>query len=341
MPTRKKPVRRRNTPKKTSAFTRKSRFIMPWPYIVFIFLCVGVLLAGWTFQAAADDISVRAKVSAPLPSGPAVITSPGDGTHFTDVPITVAGTCPTDTYIKLYRNDFFSGTAICTTDGNFQLQTDLFPGANQLKARVFNLTDDEGPQPSVVTVYYDVPQPPSSEGNGSSSGGSSTSSSNSSGNPITAPFEISTDFAYKGYKVGQNIQWNVNVSGGTPPYALNVDWGDGHNDVISQKDAGNVTLEHRYKSTGSHTKSSFIIKIMGTDSAGHQAFLQLFLSVGPAGIPNIVASNLPKGPHLNKNWLLVAWPAYLVLALMITSFWLGEKEEIIKIRRSSWRGRRV
>jgi hypothetical protein len=336
MQARKKPGKRRPSSKKQSAFIRKSRFVLPWPYVVFIFLCIGVLLVGWTFQAEADNITVKAKVSAPLPNGPAVITSPGDGTHFSGVPITVAGTCPTDTYVELYRNDFFSGTALCTTDGNFQLQTDLFPGANQLKARVFNLTDDEGPQPTIITVYYDVPEPPAP-----GTGGNSSGSSGSSGSSAAAPFELSTDFAYKGYKVGQNIQWTINVNGGTPPYALNVDWGDGHNNVISQKEAGKVTLEHRYKSAGSHTKSSFIIKIMGTDSAGHKTFLQLFLSVGPSGIPSIVASNLPKGPHINKNWLLIAWPAYLVLGLMAASFWLGEREEIIKIKRSNFRGRRV
>jgi hypothetical protein len=338
MPRPKQPVKRLSKTKKQSAFKRKSRFVLPWPYVIFIFLCVGVLLAGWTFQAAADNITVRAKVSAPLPSGPAVITSPGDGTHFTDVPITVAGTCPTDTYIKLYRNDFFSGTAICSSDGNFQLQTDLFPGANQLKARIFNLTDDEGSQPTVVTVYYDVPQPPA--GSSSSSGGGTFSGYPSQ--PSSAPFEISADYNYLGYEVGQNIEVGLSITGGTPPYALNVEWGDGTNNVISQKDAGKVILNHRYKSAGGHTKDSFTVKITGSDSAGHQTFLQLFLIVKPSSVPNFVASNLPSGPKINKNWLIVAWPAYLVTFLMGVSFWLGEREEIIRLHsRNKWRNRRV
>jgi hypothetical protein len=125
--------------------SQKRRLHLPWPFVSFILLSIGVLLLGWTFQTTADNIHVTAKVSAPLPAGPATITSPGDGSRFSDVPITVSGTCPTDTYIKLYRNDFFSGTAICTTDGNFTLDTDLFPGMNKLQARVYNLTDDEGP----------------------------------------------------------------------------------------------------------------------------------------------------------------------------------------------------
>jgi hypothetical protein len=50
------------------------------------------------------------------------------------------------------------------------------------------------------------------------------------------PFTIKTDFAYRGYKVGQSIEWTFEVSGGVPPYAINIDWGDGTNSLISQKD---------------------------------------------------------------------------------------------------------
>jgi hypothetical protein len=326
---RRAPINRR------SALTRKSRFILPWPYVIFLFLCVGVLLVGWTFQAGADNLQVRAKVSAPLPSGPALITSPGDGTRFNSVPIIVAGTCPLDTYVQLYRNDVFSGTVICTTDGNFQLQTDLFPGANQLKVRVFNITDDEGPPSDPITVYYDVPQQPGS--GGASGGGSPSGSGVSTSTPSvnTPPFLIKTTYTYQGYKVGQDIEWTFETSGGEPPYAINVDWGDGTYSLLSQKEAGKIKAYHRYKEAGSDTKSSFTIKVNGTDSAGHQAFLQLFLIVGPSSIPSIVARNIPSGPHINKHWLLLAWPAYLVLILMALSFWLGEREEIIELRRSN------
>jgi hypothetical protein len=304
--------------------------------IALIILSIGVLLAGWTFQAEADNLAVSAKVSAPLPGGPAVITSPGDGTRFSSVPITVAGTCPSDTYIKLYRNDVFSGTALCTTDGNFSLQIDLFPGANQLKARVFNLTDDEGPAPQVVTVYYDVPQQPT--------GGQSTPASNpSSGSSApVAPLELKTDFGYKGYKVGQTITWSFDVSGGNPPYGINIDWGDGTNEVLSQRAAGRVSVGHRYKAAGNGYKGSFKIKISASDVDGRQTFLQLFLSVTPSGLPNFVASTLPSGPHISNSWLKVFWPAYAIVILMFFSFWLGEREEIISLKKRSFtRGRRA
>jgi hypothetical protein len=340
-----RPVPRRNRSKnanKQSNLNKKSRFVLPWPYVIFILMCVGVLLAGWTFRAGADNLNVTAKVSAPLPSGPAEITSPGDGTRFTSVPITVAGTCPADTYVQIYRNDFYSGTAICSTDGNFQLQTDLFPGANQLKVKVFNLTDDEGPQSSPITVYYDVPQQPTGN-NGSTEQQPSAGTSSPFPEPSSnIPFTIKTNFAYRGYKVGQEIEWTLHTDGGVPPYALNIEWGDGTNSVISQKTAGDISVKHRYKGAGSGTKNSFTVKVTGSDSLGRQTFLQIFLVVMPSRIPAIVANNLPAGPHINSHWLLVAWPAYAVTLMMAASFWLGEKEEVIYLKKKGlWRRKRT
>jgi hypothetical protein len=326
-------AKRRPQVKKQPVFIRRSRFFLPWPFIVFILLSIGVLLVGWTFQTEAADVHVTAKVSAPLPNGPAIITSPGDGTRFSNVPISVSGTCPTDTYVKLYRNDFFSGTAICTTDGNFTLDTDLFPGANKLDAKVFNTTDDEGPASTPIEVFYDVPQQPTSNTSGNNSEsqpavGSSTPVPTTS----TSPFSLKTDFGYRGYKVGQVIEWTLDVNGGTPPYALNIDWGDGSNSIISQKDAGKVTLNHRYKKVGNGTKGSYKVKATGSDSEGRQTFLQLFLIIVPSGVPGFVSNTLPASPHINSSWLRLIWPAYFVVILMSASFWLGEREEITLLK---------
>src|SRR4051812_9527377 len=140
----------------------KMRFL-PWPVAIFLLLSSGVLLAGWTLKTAAEDLTVRAEVHAPPPTGPATITSPADGSHFSSVPIQVTGTCPSDgsgAYVKLYRDNVFSGSTLCQGDNTFHLTSDLFPGKNNLIARIFNITDDPGPDSVAITVYYDVPQQP-------------------------------------------------------------------------------------------------------------------------------------------------------------------------------------
>jgi hypothetical protein len=135
------------------------------PFSVMVLLCVGVFIIGAAFQGRAATYDVTATVPAQPLTAPAVIAEPADQLHVTTTPITVSGTCPANSYVKLYRNDAFSGVALCA-GGLFQVQADLAGGPNTLDARAFNLTDEEGPDSPAITVYYDettlVPDPPAS-----------------------------------------------------------------------------------------------------------------------------------------------------------------------------------
>ena len=304
--------------KRRQAAAPKKILIFSWPAVVFVLLLIGVLLVGWTFLAVADDIDVSAKVSAPLPTGPATITAPSDGQHFSAVPITVTGTCPADgsgAYIKLFRNNVFSGTALCDGSQNFSLSTDLFPGGNKLKAVIFNKTDDAGPDSNAPVVYYDVPQNPPTQNPPQYP-------------PSVPPFVITTDFKYSGFYVGQNIRWTLSVSGGSAPYALNIDWGDGKNSVVSRSGQGEFTVEHKYDKPGGF-KGSYRISISGADAVGRQTSLEIFALVNQAGGTPIAGTTYNPPPlSSTKNWLIVAWPAYLVVLLMTISYLLGEREEL-------------
>ncbi len=120
-----------------------------------ILLCSGVLLAGSTFQAWAASYQVTATVPAPTLHTPAIFLASLNQQHFSTALLTVGGSCPPQSYVKVYRSSSFSGVAQCTAAQTFQMQIDLDIGANQLQARVFNATDVEGPPSSPVTVYYD------------------------------------------------------------------------------------------------------------------------------------------------------------------------------------------
>ena len=277
-------------------------------------MSIGLILIGWTLKAGADNIHVTAKVPAPPLTITPVITSPTDGSHFNAIPIPVKGTCEYGSYLKLYRNNFFSGSAVCTSGGEFALDSDLFPGKNDLMVRSFNITDDEGPSSSVVSVYYDVPMPPSI-------------SAPTSFTPGASPFTITTDFKHVGYRYGQTVKWSIQVSGGTAPYALNIDWGDGANLVISRKEPGIFQIEHQYGyKDQSHT---FIIKISASDSAGQKAYLQMFITANSSVVPAVVGNI--RTP--SNQWLILAWPAYLLVFFALFSFWLGEKEEVLRLKK--------
>jgi hypothetical protein len=113
-----------------------------------------------TPKSYAESLEVTARVDSPLPTSPAVISSPTDQQHFNTSPITITGTCGDGTYVSLFRNSEFAGTASCT-GGFFTIQVTLVPGSNLLQAKNYNNTDNEGPSSPPITIYYDLPLPSS------------------------------------------------------------------------------------------------------------------------------------------------------------------------------------
>jgi hypothetical protein len=323
--------------------SRKKRPFLAYPSFIVLLICSGVFLIAWTWRAGAADIFVSAKVSAPFVTDPAVITSPSNGDRFTLTPISVRGNCPTSpnytaAYVEIFDNNVMRGTAICDGNAQFNLSVSLFVGANSLTAHVFNSTDDEGPVSDEVKVIYAPPQPPSTGGGNPGQGHGGGSGGNSSPTPLN----LLTSFTYKGYHIGDRVEWPISVSGGTAPYAISVDWGDGTLDLISRPTAGEFNISHVYQQSGGY-KDSYTIKVKASDAAGQSSFIQFFVIVTPSSVgqsANIFNKPTPKLPG-GFNWLLLAWPAYALVLLMTFSYWLGEREELIILRKKGLIKRRA
>jgi hypothetical protein len=311
---------------------KPSRFYIPYPLMLCLLLCAGVFLAAWSFGVKADDLLVTASVKGSPITAKAVINTPADGSHFTAVPLTVTGSCPPNAaYIEIYDNGIMAGSTICEASSTFQLQINLLPGANELTAHSFNVTDDEGPVSDRITVYYDVPPPAEQPGNSGQAPGQS--GSGSSGSPHTPPLLLKTAFVYKGYYVNQPISWPIEISGGTAPYALHVDWGDATDSVISRKSSGQFNLEHTYKHPGGY-HGSYTIKIQATDADGNYAYLEFFVIVNAKTSQSVGSIYNKPPPSLNnlRSLLWVAWPAYASVVVMVVMFKLGESQELIHLR---------
>jgi hypothetical protein len=329
---------RRRTSKKRPSKIRKNRLSISYPALLFLLLCAGVLLTMWSFRAVADNIQVSATVPANPVTGPAGITNPSDGQHVSSIPISISGTCPADGsggYVKVYHNDVFSGVAICDGSNNFSLSSDLFPGANVIKSQIYNITNAAGPASTPITVYYDALQPQPQPPAGSPPGGQNTN---------TPTLIISSEFSYIGYYVGQTTKWDLTINGGVSPYAINVNWGDDKSTVLSRKDAGTFSVEHKYAASGKQKNHSYTISISASDSSGEQSNLQLFViindrSVSPAAAAIVKPTCQSSGFSLgsigcyveNKNLLKFLWPAYGIVLLMVISYGLGEREEILQL----------
>ena len=331
-----------------------------YPVLAMILLVVGVLLGGMTHITSADSIYgsgtdnyvVMASVPGPAPTVAAAFSTPADGTHFTSSPMLVTGTCPVDTYISLYRNGLFSGVALCNVDGKWIIETSLFAGRNDLTAKVFNLTDVPGPVIGGITVYYDPPSVPINSPGDTVTGVTVPNQPNQPGkispsgstNPknITPPslvdsvanastLTLTSNFFYKGYYVNQPATWQFAVNGGTAPYAISVDWGDGYRSLISQPNAGQFKLQHTYMKQGAY-RGSYVSKVTATDAGNNETLLQLLAIINERpGSPSLGSTGGVAGsgsPGIMRYLL----PSYGVIVLMAASFWLGEVRELRYLR---------
>ncbi|MEO7617855.1 MAG: hypothetical protein ABIS59_03360 [Candidatus Saccharibacteria bacterium] len=246
------------------------------------------------------SFSVTAVVSGPRPSTPATISSPTNGQTFQDNPITISGSCPSKTLVKIFTNGIFVGSAICDASGHFKLQSDLVIGKNELTALPFNANNQSGPESSAISVTLNFP-------NG--------------GLGFSQQLLLQSSNFYRGALPGEEITWPLEIIGGVSPYAVNFNWGDSKDDLLTRPQAGPFELKHTYQKVGGYLGTyPLIVKV--TDAAGNHAFLQLTSIV-----------NSPKGAASNATALTITpnfkfiWPLWIVLLFMILSFWFGERRE--------------
>jgi len=265
------------------------------------------LFTAGTLHAQASNPQQQGSVGLEgvIPSAPptvgASINIPSNGQTFSNIPIDVRGICPDGLLVKLFKNGVFTGSAQCE-GGSFKITTDLFSGANELVAKVYDALDQEGPESNKVTVNFnDV-------GFGSS----------------RSRVTLTSNFAKRGANPGDTLTWPILLSGGIAPYALSVDWGDGKIELISRANAGSFDIKHVYSEPGVY---NLIIK--ATDSNQATAFLQL------TAIANGAVSDNTSGtkPETVKT-VIVWWPMLIAILLIMLSFWLGRRHKLYELSKT-------
>lgn len=281
--------------------------------LALLVLIVGLVLGGCSISTVAGEspgpqagsVGLTGTVPKPAPTVAATITSPSRQQHFASSPVTVSGTCPSKTLVEVYKNDIFAGSAPCDDKGTFSLSVDLLIGQNVLIARVYDVLNQAGPDSNPVTVFYDALPPQAAALSPLNFGG--------------AQLLLNTDAVYRGVFPGQLLNIPVSIIGGTPPYAVNLQWGDSSNKVIARNDNVTFNAGHTYQKPGTYG-----ITIQASDAQQRVAFLTVAAIIN--GQPGVIAagSSASKTP-LNK--LLVIWPLYTTVATLLVSFWLGETRE--------------
>ena len=294
-----------------------------YPSLVFLILLAGVVLSGITVGSRADvpagfdtppavhgSILFRTAVFGPPPRTKPTISTPQNNQHFGTPLITISGSCERGFLTRVSDNGIFTGAIFCSPAGTYQLQAQLFLGTNTLVVADFDNLDQSSPASDAVVVAYD----------GFSIEGISpvTPPSSSSTTGKVIPFYIYAQNPIKAYNPGDETTWELAFIGGTAPYALQINWGDGTIDLLSESSADAFTVKHIYKQSGTGPRSSYNIALKGTDVNNQTAYLQLTVQVNQRS--GTIADTRPN----SDGRLMIAWPLWVVALLMVAGFRIGE-----------------
>lgn len=273
-----------------------------------LLLVVGFVLTAYSAAAQspgpqAGSVGLSGTMPGKPPATGAVINSPVGGQRFSTSPVTVSGSCPPNTLVEIFKNDIFAGSTVCTAGGTFTLEVDLLVGENLIFARVYDDLNQPGPDSNKIVVYYDAVPPQASPMTPLDFGG--------------PQLLLNTDAVFRGVFPDHEMQVPIDILGGTPPYALNIQWGDTTNKVVARNDNATFKVGHIYKKPGTYQ-----ISLQATDSGGRVAFLTVAAIVNGQPDP-VLATASPSVP----NQLLVLWPLYVSAIAIVISFWLGEQRE--------------
>lgn len=253
---------------------------------------------------ASGSVGLSATKPAAPPTVGATISVPTSGATITTSPIEVSGICTGDLLVKLFKNSVFAGSAVCNNN-TFSIKTDLFSGANEIVARVFDALDQEGPVSNTVSINY----------------------ANNTANPgIANRIQLTSNYAKRGANPKESLIWPIIISGGTAPYAISVDWGDTKTSLYSASNSGSFNIDHKYDNSGIYK-----VLISAVDANGITAFLQVVaVANGPLSQTSTTGTQQPTTTTTKVLWQ----PTVAVIPFVVVTFWLGKLYEVRRIKKA-------
>ena len=244
------------------------------------------------------------KTQAPPTMG-ATITTPANGTSSSTSPITVNGLCPQGLLVQVYNNGVMVGSVMCE-NGSFSVEVSLFAGTNELKAIVYDDLEQAGPESNIATVTY------------------TDTNFTRFGELIT----LTSNYGRRSAANNTQLEWPLQLSGGTGPYAFSIDWGDGTElQLLSQSLSGLVSIAHIYKKAGIYQ-----VNVKVTDTNGVSAFLQV-IAVSSGEADQAVAAAEDDGATKQSKPVVLWVPTVVLLLLLLPTYWLGRRSQLVTIRR--------
>jgi hypothetical protein len=299
---------------------------------IVLFLSLAALRAAGLTESA--QVNVTLTVPGPPPSVGAVITSPADKVKVKQSILQVAGTCPSGTLVAIYNNGLSVSSTICSSEDLFQTNVQLTQGLNTLQAQNYDALNQPGPTTDQIVVEFapDVVPPPAVV-NTPADITLDPSIPDSLAplphlNPCYAPVDpgattqlgLVAPCITRNVFIGQKLELPISILGGSGPYALSVNWGDGDTQLYSFASSGHQTLSHTY----------LIPKVKGislhlADSSGQIYQIQSVIDVNDDGTAATGISPVQATLNdLSGIWLEASVPVYWAIVSLFVGFWVGD-----------------
>jgi len=274
---------------------------------------IGSLFVSSTASAAINPIPIpepkpnsyglEATKTQPPPDTPPTLLSPGSGASYSTSPITVSGLCKDGLLVQVYNNGALVGAAMCTS-GSFTMQVTLFSGQNEITAFQYDDLGQSSPVSATVTVTYN----------------------NSSFTAFGALITLTSNYGRRAANPGSTLSWPLQLSGGSGPYAMSIDWGDGGSpELKSISLAGALDITHIYKQAGVYR-----VTVLVKDVNGVSAFIQL-VAVANGTPPPTKDTATPTSVKTVTQ--VMWWPTMVCTVLLLPTFWLGRRSQMVSLHR--------
>lgn len=281
------------------------------------------------------SVSIGMLVTGPPPAVGATITSPKDGQKIVNKDVfDISGTCQASTFVVVKNNGINAGSTICSADGKFTVQIELYVGTNVISAMNYDNYNQAGPVTPSVTVYVTK-----KDKNTDNAGTDTPVVPNIPDVPSIVPgadnqLDSCNDFQAKGeYPVGgephiaivcmprlflpgQMQTLGLIVWGGVPPYALLIDWGDDSEDLLlSVAKPGYQTVSFGYIVPNTY-KIISTIKDANGETSSYRSSVQV------SGQVELPAATVKQDEV--AAWFKSPVPVYAVAVAITAGFWIGD-----------------
>lgn len=192
---------------------------------------------------ANEVLSVTATVPAPIPAGYPTIDVPAKGSSTTSDIVTVSGRCPVITpaiIIAIYRNSLLAGSVQCDSGGGYSVPISLEPGQNKLVATVVTITNGIGNSSEEMVVNKDTQQAEIPVALGQKEKVEDLER-------YTPLLRVLAKDVYVLLNMDGKGTWRGSIAGGTAPYQIAFNWGDGFIDRRTVFDNSEQTFIHDYE----------------------------------------------------------------------------------------------